>query len=111
MKTKNKSLEGYKRWALGEMYRLQRGVAGRDGKIKNLEGEVVVSWASHFYTQIASSVILGNLKAGDEIAIIGVVVETETNSNQDGKARSSAKIEIKQTRKVDGFLSAQAIKP
>lgn len=74
---------------------------------EDARGSLIVNWRSHSYCQSIDGLSLANLKAGDQVAIIGWVTDTKTWLDKDefGKPCSRANIDIRETRKVSGFLA------
>lgn len=74
---------------------------------KDAHGSLIVTWTPYSYCQSVDSLSLANLKAGDQVALIGWVTDTKTWMDKDklGEPCSRANIDIRETRKVSGFLT------
>lgn len=74
---------------------------------QRMRGDLIVNWTPHSYCQTVDGLKLANLKAGDQVAIIGWVTDTKTWLDKDkfGKPCSKANFDIRETRKVSGFLT------
>lgn len=72
---------------------------------QRVRGDLIALWTPHQYCQTINGTRLGSFVAGDQVALIGKVAETKTWIDEKGCLRSQANFQIRQTRKVSGFLT------